>query len=114
MASKGKQTESLRASMRVEFRVPDTMPLLSSDIFVAQNSNDRGLFYLSFFQSRPPILEEGGPLPAKVPADCIVRLALTPQVTFALIQTLQKNFDRFQEVIQKQIAEAEAEAKEKK
>jgi hypothetical protein len=112
MANEGKPVEFVHMPMTVEFRIPDTMPLLSSDIFVSQNSNEKGLFYLTFFQSRPPILEEGVPLPAKVPADCIVRLALTPQVTFALIQTLQRNFERWQETMRSEVAKAEGEGEQ--
>lgn len=92
-----------RASMHVSLKIPETMPLQSADILVSQNSLEKGLFYLTFFQSCPPIIEEGVPPPTEIRADCVVRLGLTPQVTLALIQTLQQNFERFQAMLKKQI-----------
>ncbi len=106
--SKPNVPETAPKRATITFKIPDAMPLLSADILVSQNSIEKGLFYLTFFQSRPPIVEEGASLPDKVQADCVVRLALTPQVTVALIQILQKNFERFQEMVRSEIAKAEA------
>jgi hypothetical protein len=97
---------------KMDFRISDGMPLLSADFVVSQHSIERGLFYLTFFQTRPPILEKSCPVPDTLQADCVVRLALTPQAIFALLQTLQKNFERYQQKVRDEIARAESQMKE--
>lgn len=98
------ETEKTPEQIVVTYKVPDRMPILFADAAIVQNSADRGIFYLSFFQND---FYTEMPAPPVVGSTCIARLALSPQNMAGLIDLLQRNFKRFQEAVEQEYREAQ-------
>ncbi|HYD49241.1 MAG TPA: hypothetical protein VEB21_12870 [Terriglobales bacterium] len=91
--------------VKIEYVGGGDLPMTFVDFFIAQNSPDRGIFYLTVLQSRPPFGSE----PEDVfRAQCVAKFALTPATMFSLINLLQRNFERYHAMVQRELGRQQA------
>lgn len=100
--------DEVKTVPKVDLRIPEGTRFVATDVIVAQHSVEKGTFYLTFYQTQPPLLPDEDQ--ATITADCVARLAMSPQILFKVMEVLQRNFQRFQEDLQKQFGAANNEA----
>jgi len=89
----------------VKYLMPPSMQLLSTDVAIIQHSVERGLFYLTFFQTRAPLDEHF----SSVDADCVARLALTPTAMAGIVGLLNSNLGKYRAGAEAELAKMDAE-----
>lgn len=118
--TKARAKQELRGGkhLRLAFRTPESLRAIFANQLVVQH--DASCFYLSFYESFPPLLigdekEKNDQLQAieSVPAHCVAKLAVPADRMAKFVEVMAKNVASFQELVQQAMAEAVEKSKTK-